>query len=151
MAARVIAVVGRVNMSSIPDFTGLDNPFGYSAPIWQRFTDPARAGRFAPETPAVFSGEAGTPAARSVLRLQFRFAAAHVADARFQAYGCPTSIAVGAWLADWAIGKSLAELRSLKLSELRAALEIGDDRAHCAAMGEDALLALLAQFPEFST
>jgi len=143
--------VGGMNMPSTPDFAGLDNLFGYSAPIWQRFADPSSVGRFAPETSAVLSGEAGTPAARSVLRLQFRFEAGRVADARFQAYGCPTSIAVGAWLAEWATGKSLAELRSLKLAELRAALEIGDDRAHCAVMGEDALLALLAQYPEIST
>lgn len=147
MAARVIAVVGRVNMQSI---SNLENPFGYSAPIWQRFTDPSRSGRFAPETSAVFSGEAGTPAARSVLRLQFRFENGCVADARFQAYGCPTSIAVGAWLAEWAIGKSLSGLRGLRLSEMRTALEIGDDRAHCAVMGEDALLALLVQYPESS-
>jgi NifU-like protein involved in Fe-S cluster formation len=129
----------------------LANAFGYSAPIWQRFSVPARAGRFPAATAGVvISGQAGTPAARSVLRLQLQFVDDRVADARFQAYGCPTSIAVGAWLAEWVIGKSPAELRGLTLRELREVLEIADDRAHCAVMGEDALLASLAQYQELS-
>ncbi|MDB5987044.1 MAG: aminotransferase class V-fold PLP-dependent enzyme [Nevskia sp.] len=126
----------------------MTNPFAYSAPIWQRFSAPFRAGRFADGTAGVVSGQAGTPAARSVLKLQLQFVAGRVADGRFQAYGCPTSIAVGAWLVEWAIGKSAAELRGLSLAELRGTLEIADDRAHCAVMGEDAVLALLSQYQE---
>ncbi len=124
------------------------NPFGYPPPVWQRFNAPARAGRFAMDTPGVVTGSAGSPAAHSRLQLQLRVADGRVADARFLAYGCPTSIAVGAWLAEWALGKTPAELRGLSLSELRATLEIADDRAHCAVMGEDAVRALLAQYED---
>lgn len=124
------------------------NPHGYAAPIWRLFRGAPRSGRFAPETPGVVAAEAGTRAARSVLRLELLLKQGRVADARFQAYGCPSSIAVGAWIADWAVGKTAAELRVLTAADLRGALEIPDDRAHCALMGEDCLRAVLTKFPE---
>ena len=122
------------------------NPFGYAQPIWERFTHPRHVGEFAAGTPGVFSGEAGSRAARSVLRLQMRFEGGRVADVRFRAYGCPSSIAVGAWIVDWSLGKTPAELAALRAADLRQALEIADDRAHCALLGEDALHAALASY-----
>ena len=121
------------------------NPFGYAEPIWRLFRETPHAGEFAPDTPGVVTGEAGSKAARSVLRLQLRFEAGRVADVRFRAYGCPSSIAVGAWIVDWSLGKTPAELASLRAADLRKALEIADDRAHCALLGEDALHAALAK------
>lgn len=118
--------------------------FGYPAPVWAHFRSPRRAGRFAPGTAGVIVGQAGTPAARSVLRIELQLAAGVVTDARFRAYGCPTSIAVGAWIAEQAIGHGPSDLRCLDAATIRAALEITDDRAHCALLGEDALRAALA-------
>lgn len=127
------------------------NPFDYPQPIWSRFESAERAGRFAAGTPGVVEGRAGTPAARSVLELQLRFDGERVADARFRAYGCPSSIAVGSWIADWSIGRNAAELASLNARQLREVLEIPEDRAHCALMGEDAIKALLARRSQTST
>lgn len=122
------------------------NPFGYAEPVWKLFSHPPHVGEFEPGTPGVVSGEAGSKAARSVLRLQLRFAGGRVADARFKAYGCPSSIAVGAWIAGWSLGKTPAELATLRAMELRQALEIAEDRAHCALLGEDALQAALSGY-----
>ncbi len=122
-----------------------DNPFDYPQPIWQRFRTAPRAGRFAADEPGVLTGRAGTPAANSVLELQLKFAAGKVADAHFRAYGCPASIAVGAWLAEWCIGRNREQLAGLTAAELRLALEIPDEKAHCALLGEDALKALLKE------
>jgi NifU-like protein involved in Fe-S cluster formation len=123
----------------------LANPFEYGSKIWDLFNEAPRAGRFAAGTPGVVSGQAGTPAARSVLRIELQFAGGRVVDARFGAYGCPTSIAVGAWITGEAIGRTAAELRSIDAALLRATLEIPDDRAHCALLGEDALRAALTE------
>ena len=120
-----------------------ENPFGYGTRIWQLFNEAPRAGEFPDGEPGVVTGQAGTPAARSVLRIQLRFVDGLVADARFRAYGCPTSIAVGAWIADWAIGKRPEALAQVTLAQLRTELEIPDDRIHCALLGEDALKAAL--------
>jgi NifU-like protein involved in Fe-S cluster formation len=127
------------------------NPFGYADQIWRLFQEAPRAGAFPPGTPGVVSGEAGSKAARSVLRLELRFEGGKVADAKFRAYGCPNSIAVGAWIAGWALGKGTAELACLRAADLRQALEIPDDRAHCALLGEDALHIALAQLTGEST
>jgi NifU-like protein involved in Fe-S cluster formation len=122
------------------------NPFGYAEPIWELFTHPPQVGEFPPGTAGVVSGEAGSKAARSVLRLQLRLELGRVADARFRAYGCPSSIAVGGWIARWSLGKTVDELRGLRAAELRQALEIPDDRAHCALLGEDAVRAALSGY-----
>jgi NifU-like protein involved in Fe-S cluster formation len=121
------------------------NPFGYPEPIWQLFTHPPHLGEFTPGTAGVVTGEAGSKAARSVLRLQLRFEQGRVAETRFRAYGCPNSIAVGGWIAQWSRGKDVRELAALRAADLRQALEIPDDRAHCALLGEDALRAALAE------
>jgi NifU-like protein involved in Fe-S cluster formation len=120
-----------------------DNVFGYAEPIWQRFSAPAHAGVL--EGAGILSAEAGSPAAKSLLRLQLRLGQGVVAQARFKAYGCPTAIAVGEWLAQWLTGKTPAQWQSLSVTEIRQALEIPDDRAHCAIMGEDVVRALAKQ------
>jgi NifU-like protein involved in Fe-S cluster formation len=121
------------------------NAFGYPPRIWQLFEAAPRAGRFEPGTPGVVAGKAGTPAARSVLSLELRFDRGRVVDARFRAYGCPSSIAVGAWIAQWSQNREPAELAALTAAKLRSELEIPEDRAHCALMGEDALRDILSK------
>ena len=81
-------------------------------------------------------------ASASWLALHLQMVDGTVQAARFTAFGCPVGIAVGHWLADWAVGKSPAQLQALSVTALRAALEIPDDKLHCALMGEDALKAL---------
>ncbi len=131
-------------MSELDD----SNPFGYAPEIWRLFQRAPNAGSFADDVQGVVSAEAGTPAARSVLRLALRFDGDRVVDARFRAYGCPASIAVGAYIAGWAQGRNPQELSLLKAADLRAALEIPEDRAHCALLGEDALRAVLTRYKE---
>lgn len=115
------------------------NPFGYSDPVWQLFRETPRAGVL--EGGAI-TGSATTPASQARLQLQVRLTGDRVSDARFQAYGCPTTIAVGAWLAGQAVGRTLADLAALRAADIRQALEIPEDRLHCTLMGEDALKSL---------
>lgn len=124
------------------------NAFGYAPEIWRLFRQTPNAGAFPDGVAGVVGAEAGTPAARAVLRLALQFDGDRVADARFQAYGCPTTIAIGAYLAGWAKGRAAAELGLLKAADLRETLEIPEDRAHCALLGEDALRAVLTRYQE---
>lgn len=119
------------------------NAFGYSEPVWRLFTETPRAGAWG-EAEAL-TGSAGTPANRSQLRLQVKMQGSRITDARFQAYGCPTTIAVGAWLAGWAVGRGWQDLAAVKAAEIREALEIPEDRTHCALLGEDLIRSLLSQ------
>jgi NifU-like protein involved in Fe-S cluster formation len=126
------------------------NPFGYGERIWRLFNEAPYAGSFPANMSGVVSATASTPAAKAALCLQARLRGSEVADARFRAYGCPTTIAVGAWIANWMIGRNVEELPQLEAASLRAALEIPDDRAHCALVGEDALKALFSAIREAS-
>lgn len=116
------------------------NPYGYPEPVWRLFRETPRAGTL--EAPAL-TGTATTRAGSGRLRLQVRLDAGRIGDARFQAYGCPTTIAVGAWLAERAVGLTPAELGALRAADIRQALEIPEDRLHCALMGEDTVKSLL--------
>ena len=128
-----------------------DNPFGYSAEIWRLFREAPRAGCFDPATPGLIVGEAGTPAASGRLRIELLLRDGRVDDARFQAYGCPTTIAVGASAAAAAVGRTVDELGGITAAWLRAALEIPDARAHCALVGGDAVRAAIARIQDHVT
>jgi NifU-like protein involved in Fe-S cluster formation len=116
------------------------NPFGYPPEVWRLFRETPRAGTL--EGP-VATGTAATRAGSGRLRLQVRLEGQRVSDARFLAYGCPTTIAVGAWLAEAAVGRTLSGLAALRAADIRQALEIPEDKLHCALMGEDAVKSLL--------
>lgn len=116
----------------------IDNVFGYPPPVWARFVAPEHAGVL--DGDDVLRVRTGTPAARSQLELSLRLAPARAA--RFRAYGCPVTIAVGEWLAATLEREGVDELDHLDALAIRHALEIPEDRAHCAFMGEDLIRAL---------
>lgn len=128
--------------AALPSF---DNVHEYPSAVWRHFSSAGEyAGRFPAGTLGLLSLHAENRAAASTLALQLRLGDdGRVAEARFQALGCPVGIAVGSWLAQRAPGLAPAELRALDVRQLRAALEIPEDKLHCALMGED----LLRQIP----
>lgn len=115
-----------------------DNPLGYPPEVWRLFTTTPRAGSLA-MAKDVFAAEAGSQAGRFRLRLEARVADGLIGDTRFRAWGCPYTIAVGAWLAGWCAGRPVADLGVAPLADLRASLEIPEDRAHCWLMAQDVL------------
>lgn len=123
-----------------------ENPLEYPAEVWRLFRETPRAGRLE-SGPGVLSAEAGTAASRFRLRLDCRIERGRVADSRFLAHGCPYTIAVGAWLAGWCLGRQQTELAAPPIAELRTALEIPEDRAHCWLMAQDVLRDLVQKIP----
>jgi NifU-like protein involved in Fe-S cluster formation len=116
----------------------MDNVFGYPDAVWHRFSAPQRGGAL--EGAGVVRVQSRSPAAASVLELSFR--PGPPAQARFRALGCPVTIAVGAWLAQRLEAEGLCAVAGIDARSIRDALEIPEDRAHCAFIGEDAILAL---------
>lgn len=119
-----------------------ENTFGYSDAVWQRFIAPTHAG--AVSGTGVKTAEAGSPAAKALLRISVKLEQDRVIETRFLAYGCPVTIAVGEWLAEQVKGQKLASLQ-LTAADIRRALEIADDKTHCALMGEDVIQRLQEQ------
>lgn len=121
------------------------NVYGYPPEVWRRFCACAHAGVLAGE--GVIAAEAGSVAARSLLKISARVRNRAIAEARFQAYGCPTTVAVGDWLAERLQGQPVSTLQSggFEAASIRQALEIGEAQTHCALMGVDLIRALSQQ------
>lgn len=119
-----------------------ENVFGYSDAVWQRFVAPTHTGTLSGAL--VKTAEAGSPAVKALLRISARLEQGHINEARFLAYGCPVTIAVGELLAEQLTGQKLADFR-LTAADIRLALEIADDKTHCALMGEDVIRRLREQ------
>jgi cysteine desulfurase len=117
------------------------NAHGYSSPVWTAFAAPMHAALL---PKSILTGAAGSPGGALHLCLQADLAQGRIERATFQAYGCPVTIAVGEWLATWVEGRRADEL-SLTAAEIQVALEISSDKAHCALLGEDVILALSRQ------
>lgn len=118
-----------------------ENVFGYPDAIWQRFVMPAHAGTVSGAAKVV---EVGSPAARLLLRISVMVERGYVSEARFLAHGCPVTIAVGEWLAAQLMGQKLAGV-GINAADICQALEIPDDKTHCALMGEDIIRRLQEQ------
>lgn len=116
------------------------NVHGYPAEVWRRFVAPASVGQLSGD--AVLCVDVGSPASRAQLRLWARVEGARLAEVRFQALGCPVTVAVGQWLAETLQGRTAVDPGNDIGAACRAALEIGDDKAHCWIMAEDAVRAL---------
>lgn len=64
--------------------------------------------------------------------------------ARFKAYGCPATIAVGEFICRWAEGKALDSLIDLSSTEIVQALELPSVKLHSAILAVQALRNLSA-------
>ena len=115
----------------------------YSATVLDYFRSPRRVGCLPP--PAL-RAEVSNPICGDVLRLTALVEDGIITAAAFQAKGCTASIAAGAALADWSIGKSLAALASLNAAAIEALLDgLPNESKHAAALAADAARALAAQ------
>src|SRR3546814_14773562 len=83
--------------------------------------------------------EAGRGAVRASLRLQVKMDGPRVGQARFQAYSCPSAIAVGEWLAEQLEQQSPSTWAAIDAATIRTVLEISEDKDNCALMGEEVL------------
>ncbi|MGD8429271.1 MAG: iron-sulfur cluster assembly scaffold protein [Ectothiorhodospiraceae bacterium] len=66
-----------------------------------------------------------------------------IADARFEAFGCPATLAAAAWTAEYSVGRTPEELRELKGLDIADALALPASRTGVALVVEDALRAAL--------
>lgn len=117
------------------------NPYGYPQEVWRLFNETPNAGSL--DGPGTMGVRVEAAAQQSVLELQVRLDGDRIAESRFRALGCPTTIAVGAWLATTIAGRPVAGLTGLDAAGIRGALGIAEDRSHCALLGEDLIRGLL--------
>jgi nitrogen fixation protein NifU and related proteins len=107
----------------------------YSARTLAYFEDSSLAGELPP--PAV-TVEVMQPVCGDILRLSLRWENGVVAQAAFRARGCTASIAAGAALAQWAVGRTVAELAGLKAAAVDELLgQLPAESKHAALLAAD--------------
>jgi cysteine desulfurase len=93
--------------------------------------------------PGVVQGEAGNGASEAWVRFYARIARGTVKDARFQAFGCPHTLAVAAWLTGRLPGRALDGLSLGEPVEWARELAVPVEKLGRLLVVEDALLACL--------
>jgi NifU-like protein involved in Fe-S cluster formation len=121
---------------------------GTLGPLARRyFTTLPGVGTIAPG-PGVFQGTAGGPEHEAWLRFHLRTEGAIVKAALFQAWGCPHTLAVSAWLTGQLPGRSMTDLVPGTPSAWLQALEVPVEKLGRLLVVEDALRAAFQQWKE---
>jgi NifU-like protein involved in Fe-S cluster formation len=119
----------------------------YSSAVVRRFDAPKRAGELPDGAPGLVSGEAEDRTLHVWVRFQLQVIEGVVRAARFQAYGCPHTLAAASLVADWLEGQSVAAARGLDVRSLCAELAVPIDKLGKLLRIEDALAACWRELP----
>lgn len=115
-----------------------------SAEAWALFRDPPAAG--APASRGAYHhGKAGDVAQGTRVDVWLRLCDGRVADARFETFGCPASIAAAAWVARYARAREVSRLEELTGAAVAQRLNLPAAKTGVALVVEDALRAALAE------
>ena len=101
-----------------------------------------------PPGPGVIQGAAGSPAHEAWVKFHLRIQAGIVKAALFQAWGCPHTVAVTAWVTGQLPGRSMTDLVPGTPSAWLETLEVPVEKLGRLLVVEDALRAVFQQWKE---
>lgn len=113
----------------------------YSPLVVEHFEAPRNVGAFAP-APDVIEGHAGRRELGAEFRLTARVTDGKIAEARFEAYGCPHCVAAGSWLTTQLVGLDLAQLARWSWRDIARALQVPTAKRGRLLILEDAVRAM---------
>jgi NifU-like protein involved in Fe-S cluster formation len=106
------------------------------------FVEPRHAGK--PQSGLFRHGIAGAVKSGSLVEFWLAAQEDRIVQARFEAFGCPATIACGEWLCRWLVGREVEAAQRLTGLELADALALPAAKRAVALVAEDALKAALA-------
>jgi cysteine desulfurase len=124
--------------------------FDILSPVARRFFTELPGAGVLPEAPGVLRGEAGRADGDVWVRFDLHIEHGVVKDARFQALGCPHTLAVAAWLTGRLPGRGVSELDLGAPAEWARALDVPVEKLGRLLVVEDALRACLILSPPVS-
>lgn len=113
----------------------------YSSLVIEHFEAPRNVGAFAPAAD-VIQGQAGRRDHGAEFRLTARVADARIAEARFEAYGCPHCVAAGSWLTSQLVGVDRERLLAWSWRDIAQALQVPTAKRGRLLILEDAVRAM---------
>jgi NifU-like protein involved in Fe-S cluster formation len=111
----------------------------YSPLVARHFTDPANAGAPSDDVTGWVRGAAGDRAQGARVVFHLRIQGGEIAEIRFQAFGCPHTIAACSLATEWLTGRPVDELMELIPAALLAALEAPVEKMGRMLLIQDAL------------
>jgi len=97
-------------------------------------------------------GEVGNPICGDMMSIYLRIKDEHIADIKFQTFGCGSAIAVSSMLTEIAMGKSLGEAKMITNKYVAAALEgLPKNKLHCSNLGADALQLAIKDYEDIKS
>jgi NifU-like protein involved in Fe-S cluster formation len=113
----------------------------YSPVAVRHFTAPQRVRELPGDLPGLVAGEAEDRTLHVWVRFQLQVIDGVIRAARFQAFGCPHTLAAASLVADWLEGRSVAAARELDTKVLCAELEVPVEKLGKLLRIEDAVAA----------
>jgi nitrogen fixation NifU-like protein len=119
----------------------------YGKKVLDHYENPRNVGSFDKDENNVGTGMVGAPACGDVMKLQIKVnEAGIIEDAVFKTYGCGSAIASSSLLTEWVKGRTLAEARAIKNTELAEELALPPVKIHCSVLAEDAIHAAVDDY-----
>lgn len=118
----------------------------YSNQVIDHYENPRNVGSFDKTDPSVGTGMVGAPACGDVMKLQIKVEDGIITDAKFKTYGCGSAIASSSLVTEWVKGRSLAEARTIKNTEIAQELALPPVKIHCSILAEDAIKAAIHDY-----
>ena len=118
----------------------------YGEKVLDHYENPRNVGSFENDD-NIGTGMVGAPACGDVMKLQIKVDNNGVIeDAVFKTYGCGSAIASSSLLTEWVKGKTLAEAKAIKNTDIAEELALPPVKIHCSVLAEDAIKAAIDDY-----
>ena len=118
----------------------------YGEKVLDHYENPRNVGSFENDD-NIGTGMVGAPACGDVMKLQIKVDNNGVIeDAVFKTYGCGSAIASSSLLTEWVKGKTLAEAKAIKNTDIAEELALPPVKIHCSVLAEDAINAAIDDY-----
>lgn len=118
----------------------------YTDKVIDHFNNPRNMGSLDKSADTVGTGIVGAPECGDVMKLQIQVEGDRIVDARFKTFGCGSAIASSSLATEWVKGKTLAEAKEIKNTDIVEELALPPVKIHCSVLAEEAIKAAIEDF-----
>ncbi|MBT8364758.1 MAG: Fe-S cluster assembly scaffold protein NifU [Deltaproteobacteria bacterium] len=116
----------------------------YSDKVMEHFSNPRNIGEI---ENADGVGEVGNPVCGDMMSFYIKVEDDKISDIKYKTFGCVAAIAVSSMVSEMAMGKTLAEARTITKKSVAESLDgLPKEKLHCSNLGADALAKAIEDF-----
>jgi nitrogen fixation NifU-like protein len=116
----------------------------YSDKVMEHFSNPRNIGEI---NNADGVGEVGNPVCGDMMSFYIKVEDDKISDIKYKTFGCVAAIAVSSMVSEMALGKTLAEAKTITKKSVAESLDgLPKEKLHCSNLGADALAKAIADF-----